>query len=384
MKRLAPMFVLLLVAACSAETSGPFPAGAKSELRRARLNAMLHPRTPDAHIRLGRAKLAAWDDAGAEKSFVKAYRIDEKSGRSAGAAYFEEARRIASRSAIAVTDPIVGRYVDAASRWSRSTDVEAWYFERVARALPEIEPSRRLDVARYAMGRPANSLRNLRWFIGEEINRAESDRNAQRWLALADVWDATRDPSDAYERTAVAMNYARIAKLIGAEDPGATVRAIDRARELDARWNDDIDLLNLRSQLPESRASASLSNFQKTANILIQINQAANKYARERGAYPACDSIAGFVAPLTGYGDASAIGTRDAWGSELRCYVMPHGLWFKLESAGPDREFDRGEEIYATAAMQLADDAYAQADVYIEAGTYAPPWWSKEQVRALR
>jgi hypothetical protein len=30
---------------------------------------------------------------------------------------------------MAVTDPIVGRYVDAASRWSRSTDVEAWYIE---------------------------------------------------------------------------------------------------------------------------------------------------------------------------------------------------------------------------------------------------------------
>ena len=377
------VLVLLLLVACGSKRDEQFPPEAKSELRSARWAAFFAPRSTAAMIRLGRAKLGVWDEDGAEQTFVKAYKRDDKLAKKIGEAYFDAAKAIAARSPKAVAHvPIIGRYVNNAVRWQMS-DARRWYFQEVVHVLPDLDPAKRVEV--YQSAAAYEDLKSDAWglihYIGEEINAAYEAEDYPRWYALVDVADRVSPEPDSERREWLARNFALVAKRVRTDDPEITRHSIERAQQLNVQWENDYELLDLRSRLAETGEGETLSDMQKTANQLIQIAVAATKYAKDHGEYPRCDSIGSFVGSLLPYTNGS-IGTSDVWGGTLKCYVAPYGLYMTLKSPGPDGQFDRGEDISVWKAMHMTDTP-DQADLSIEEGDYAPPWWNKDQVRAL-
>jgi hypothetical protein len=142
-----------------------------------------------------------------------------------------------------------------------------------------------------------------------------------------------------------------------------------------------VELLNLRAQLADDAGEYELSSMQKTANTMIRIGKAAAAYYKANGEYPACSTVAGFAGAAESYAEED-LDIYDAWGHTLRCVVQPHGLWYMISNAGPDGDFDRGEDFDVSRAMSMSEDP-EEADISLEAGYFAPPWWSKGSVLAL-
>jgi hypothetical protein len=376
------LVLFFVVAGCRAERS-VVPPETRSELRRARMAAFFFSHSSAAQLRLGRAKLAVWDREGAEEAFQKAARIDPRCHQQVGDAYFAAAKALVASRPMEVTTPIVARYVSEAARWSQRRDERAWYFAQIAAILPQMDPEQRDPVLQVAKGvDDANGGTGLMQAIRNGITEAAIAEDDTRWFALIEVADWLNSNPDTESRTWLANNYAAVAKHADVNEPKIARRSITRAQQLDVRFADDVELFDLMARLPDDGSSDNLTDMQRTANQMIQIIVAAKEYARQHDEdLPKCDSITSFVTEVQPY-TTTKLSTTDAWGSEFHCSVPPHGLYVDIRSDGPDRETGRGESISAWDAMHITTPR-GEADLRIEHGYAAPPWWSKADVLAM-
>ncbi|HKS23131.1 MAG TPA: hypothetical protein VJZ76_10065 [Thermoanaerobaculia bacterium] len=380
MRRSLTLLAIALLAAGCHRTTDAFTAAAQREYRSARVAAFFHRGSADAQIRLGRAQLRMWRPEEAQASFLRAGKLDEKCAPRIAAAYIGVARELAklSRDAVA-TNPLVAKYAGLADVYDPSTNARLWLFPEVARRLPSFDTEQAVQIFRRTDSQfDPRQGRTLLRVMQEEMMEIGSD--PERLLPYYDVAYEVRDKNNHDDRDWLARGYAFLAKKLPESNADDIRRSIERAMENDARFNDDPELLAIRVRLGDVEAKP-LTKMARTASLLFNIARAASAYYKEHQEFPPCPSIDSFVGDLRGYSQ-EPLSTTDEWGGELRCTGMQHQLWFRVESAGPDREHSRGETLTAYEAMHRQDDD-SPADIYIEAGFYAPPWWSKENVRRL-
>jgi hypothetical protein len=348
------------------------------EYRSARMAAFLHRRSADAQIRLGRAQLRLWRPEEAQESFARAAKLDDKCAPRIAAAYLGAAKDLAalSRDAVAA-NPLVARYAGLAETFDPTTRAREWLFPAVVRRLPSFDTEQAVAIFRRADS--AFDPRQGRTMLEVMQDEIMATGNVpERLLPYYDIAYEVIGKERRDDRLWLARSYASMALTLPESNAEEIRLAIARAVELDFRFDDNPELLAVRARLGESGEGPPLTKMAKTANLLFNIVRAAAAYAKEHHEYPACPSIHSFIGDLSHYAN-EPLSTLDGWGGQLQCTVLPHRLWFSIESPGPDGEHGRGEKLTAFEVMHRQDDD-APADIYLEAGFYAPPHWSKDDV----
>ncbi len=357
-------------------------AAACNEYRSARMAAFVHRRSADAQIRLGRAQLRLWRPEEARQSFARAAKLDDKCGPRIASAYFDVAKELAalSRDAVA-TNPLVAKYAGLAdSTFGSRTRAREWLFPAVVRRLPSFGTEQAAAIVRRTDSEfDPRQGRTMLEVMQDEI--MATGNVPKRLLPYYDIAYEVIDKSDRDNRLWLARSYASMALALPESNAEEIQRSIARAVEIDFRFNDNPELLAVRARLGERGDVPPLTKMAKTANLLFNIVRAAAAYAKEHHEYPPCPSIHSFIGDLSHYAN-EPLSTLDGWGGQLQCTVLPHRLWFSVESPGPDGEHGRGEKLTAFEVMHRPDDD-APADIYMEAGFYAPPHWSKDDVLTM-